>query len=139
MDFKVGIGCFLMSGVISMIDGDDPSLREAQSMGLSVFAGEAEGRLEEVLCDAYSGQLKPLYNYMKDLPGIDGAPVPLLERERVKRTGGATTSFDAGRGCPYQCSFCTIINVQGRKSGGRGRWKITATHQVHRFLSPTTK
>src|SRR5437667_4778947 len=21
-----------------------------------------------------------------------------------------------GRGCPYQCSFCTIINVQGRKS-----------------------
>jgi radical SAM superfamily enzyme YgiQ (UPF0313 family) len=29
------------------------------------------------------------------------------------------TSFDAGRGCPYQCSFCTIINVQGRKSRGR--------------------
>jgi len=23
---------------------------------------------------------------------------------------------DLGRGCPYQCSFCTIINVQGRKS-----------------------
>ncbi len=22
----------------------------------------------------------------------------------------------SGRGCPYQCSFCTIINVQGRKS-----------------------
>jgi radical SAM family protein len=29
------------------------------------------------------------------------------------------TSFDAGRGCPYQCSFCTIINVQGRKSRRR--------------------
>jgi hypothetical protein len=26
------------------------------------------------------------------------------------------SSFDAGRGCPFQCSFCTIINVQGRKS-----------------------
>jgi radical SAM superfamily enzyme YgiQ (UPF0313 family) len=24
--------------------------------------------------------------------------------------------FDAGRGCPFNCSFCTIINVQGRKS-----------------------
>jgi radical SAM superfamily enzyme YgiQ (UPF0313 family) len=34
----------------------------------------------------------------------------------VARTLGVTTSFDAGRGCPYQCSFCTIINVQGRKS-----------------------
>src|SRR5437762_2241230 len=29
---------------------------------------------------------------------------------------GLSASFDAGRGCPYQCSFCTIINVQGRKS-----------------------
>ena len=29
---------------------------------------------------------------------------------------GHYTSFDAGRGCPFQCSFCTIINVQGRKS-----------------------
>ncbi len=27
--------------------------------------------------------------------------------------------FDAGRGCPYQCSFCTIINVQGRISRRR--------------------
>jgi hypothetical protein len=43
----------------------------------------------------------------------------LLERARVKRTGGTVTSFDAGRGCPYQCSFCTIINVQGRKSRRR--------------------
>ncbi len=29
------------------------------------------------------------------------------------------TSFDAGRGCPFLCSFCTIINVQGRKSRRR--------------------
>ena len=38
---------------------------------------------------------------------------------RVNRTASAITSFDAGRGCPYQCSFCTIINVQGRKSRRR--------------------
>jgi hypothetical protein len=102
-----------------MIDGDDPSRREAQAMGVSIFAGEAEGRLDDVLRDAYSGQLKPLYDHMNDLPGIDGAPFPILKRERLKRTGGATTSFDAGRGCPYQCSFCTIINVQGRTSRRR--------------------
>jgi hypothetical protein len=116
---QVGIGGFHMSGVISMIDGDDDALREAQAMGLSVYAGEAEGRLDEVLRDAYAGCLKPLYNYMNDLPGLDGAPFPLLKHDRVKRTAGATTSFDAGRGCPYQCSFCTIINVQGRKSRRR--------------------
>jgi hypothetical protein len=119
MGIQVAIGGFHMSGVISMIGGDDAHLREAQAMGLSVFAGEAEGRLDVVLRDAYAGELKPLYNYMNDLPGIEGAPIPMLKRERVKRTGGTVTSFDAGRGCPYQCSFCTIINVQGRKSRRR--------------------
>jgi hypothetical protein len=60
-----------------------------------------------------------LYNFMDDLPGIENAPVPFLPSDRVARTAGGTTSFDAGRGCPYQCSFCTIINVQGRKSRRR--------------------
>ena len=41
---------------------------------------------------------------------------PFLPKQYVTRTLGLSTSFDAGRGCPYQCSFCTIINVQGRKS-----------------------
>ena len=34
----------------------------------------------------------------------------------MRRTSGSLSSIDLGRGCPYQCSFCTIINVQGRKS-----------------------
>src|SRR5260370_39768 len=42
-----------------------------------------------------------------------------LPKEFVRRTVGTMTSFDAGRGCPFQCSFCTIINVQGRKSRRR--------------------
>ncbi|MGD0025620.1 MAG: radical SAM protein [Xanthobacteraceae bacterium] len=115
----VAIGGFHMSGVISMIGGDDAALREAQAMGLAVFAGEAEEHLDEVLRDAYAGELKPLYNYMNDLPALDGAPAPSLNRERVRKTSGTVTSFDAGRGCPYQCSFCTIINVQGHKSRRR--------------------
>jgi len=69
-----------------------------------VFAGEAEVHLGQVLRDACAGQLKPLYNFMNDLPGIDGAPIPLLKRDRVKRISGTVTSFDAGRAAPYQCS-----------------------------------
>jgi radical SAM superfamily enzyme YgiQ (UPF0313 family) len=137
---QVAIGGFHMSGVISMIGGDDAALREAQAMGLAVFAGEAEGRLDDILRDAYAGQLKPLYNYMNDLPGIEGAPLPVLGRNRVKRTSGAVASFDAGRGCPYQCSFCTIINVQGRKSRRRSVDDIeaivrsNAEQQVYRYF-----
>jgi len=41
-------------------------LDRAKAMGVSLFAGEAEGRLDEVLLDATAGALKPLYNYMDD-------------------------------------------------------------------------
>jgi radical SAM superfamily enzyme YgiQ (UPF0313 family) len=113
---KVCIGGFHVSGTISMLNGVDQNLDRAKAMGISLFAGEAEGRLDQVLQDAAAGALKPLYNYTDDLPSLDGTPIPLMAAERAQRTAGAVTSFDAGRGCPYQCSFCTIINVQGRKS-----------------------
>jgi hypothetical protein len=85
-------------------------------MGIAMFAGEAENRLDTVLRDAAGGRLASLYDFMKDLPSIEGTPVPFLPKRYVARTLGLSASFDAGRGCPYQCSFCTIINVQGRKS-----------------------
>lgn len=112
----VAMGGFHVSGCLSMLDGDAIDLAHARELGISMFAGEAEDRLDTVLRDAAAGKLQPLYNYMKDLPGIGGAPIPFLPREFVQRTAGTNTSFDAGRGCPFQCSFCTIINVQGRKS-----------------------
>jgi hypothetical protein len=113
----VCIGGFHVSGCISMLPEMPDDLKEAQALGISFFCGEAEGgRMEIVLKDAYSGTLKPIYNYMKDLPPVEGEPVPFLPVDRVGKTFGDYTSFDIGRGCPYQCSFCTIINVHGRKS-----------------------
>ena len=113
---QVAIGGFHVSGCLSMLDGHAVDLDACWDMGVSMFAGEAEGRIDMVLRDAAAGQLAPLYNFMKDLPGIAGTPVPFLPKRYVERTLGLSASFDAGRGCPYQCSFCTIINVQGRKS-----------------------
>jgi Radical SAM superfamily len=113
----VCIGGFHVSGCIAMLPELPADIRQAQAMGISLFAGECEnGRLDEVLCDAYRGELKPLYNHMDDLPSLTGEPPPFLPRQHVKRTSGSLSSIDLGRGCPYQCSFCTIINVQGRKS-----------------------
>ena len=113
---QVVMGGFHVSGCLSMLDGHAVDLDACQNMGISMFAGEAEGRLDMVLRDAAAGQLAPLYDFMKDLPSIENAPVPFLPKRYVERTLGLSASFDAGRGCPYQCSFCTIINVQGRKS-----------------------
>jgi radical SAM superfamily enzyme YgiQ (UPF0313 family) len=115
----VCIGGFHVSGCLAMLPEVPDELKEAMDLGISLFAGEAEGRFEDVLRDAWQGKLQPLYNFMDDLPSLQGAPMPVLPATRVKRTSGKLTSFDSGRGCPFQCSFCTIINVQGRKSRRR--------------------
>jgi radical SAM superfamily enzyme YgiQ (UPF0313 family) len=115
---QVAIGGFHVSGTLAMLKERDRDVRRAEEMGISLFAGEAEGRLDRVLNDAANNQLQPLYNYTDDLPDLDGAITPFLPADLVKRAFG-NTSFDAGRGCPFTCSFCTIINVQGRKSRSR--------------------
>ncbi len=69
--------------------------------------------------DALAGRLRPIYDYMDDLPGLQQQVTPFLPIDIVRRYGETIGAFDAGRGCPFQCSFCTIINVQGRKS----RWR----------------
>ncbi len=113
---QVAMGGFHVSGCLAMLDGTAIDLDLARKMGITLFAGEAEGRMDDFLRDAADRKLKPLYNYMDDLPALGDAPIPYLPHEFVRRTAGTNASFDAGRGCPFQCSFCTIINVQGRKS-----------------------
>jgi hypothetical protein len=100
-----------------MLSETQADIKLAQELGISIFAGEAEEGFDEVLEHAAIGELKPLYDHMKNLPAINDVPSPpFLPVDFVNRTVGNVTSFDAGRGCPFQCSFCTIINVQGRKS-----------------------
>src|SRR5207244_12090176 len=115
----VVIGGFHVSGLLAMLPGAKTDLQVALDLGCSLFAGEAEGRIDQVLKDAAVGALKPLYNFMDDLPTLEAVPSPYLPRDTVRRVFDNHASFDAGRGCPFQCSFCTIINVQGRKSRRR--------------------
>ncbi|HEY2621613.1 MAG TPA: radical SAM protein, partial [Acetobacteraceae bacterium] len=115
--WPVMIGGFHISGCLAMLPEMPPEMLDAQALGISFFAGEAEDRrLDDVMRDAWAGTLAPLYNHMDDLPSLEGEPPPILPSQHVRRTSGSLSSIDLGRGCPYQCSFCTIINVQGRKS-----------------------
>ena len=115
----VAIGGFHVSGTLAMLPAITPELQEAIDLGIVLYAGEAEDGLETLLRDAVAGTLQPLYNHMAALPNLAGVPIPRLPPDRVARTAGRMTTFDAGRGCPFQCSFCTIINVQGRISRRR--------------------
>jgi radical SAM superfamily enzyme YgiQ (UPF0313 family) len=112
----VVIGGFHVSGCISMLPDLPADLKEAQELGVTLYAGEAEGRMADLIRDIDAGRAKPVYNYLHDMPNMEAAAIPVLPKEVVGLIVGHHACFDAGRGCPFQCSFCTIINVQGRKS-----------------------
>ncbi len=112
---QVAIGGFHVSGCMAMLPEMPEEMKALQSLGVTIFAGEAEGRMEGLLRDALAGSMQPVYNYLGNLPDLQGQPTPSLPRD-ISRRYMFFGPFDCGRGCPFQCSFCTIINVQGRKS-----------------------
>lgn len=122
----VVIGGFHASGCLAMLPEMPPDLIEARDLGIILFAGEGEGRMAALLRDIDAGAAKPVYNYLADLPDMAASTLPILPRWAITRVAGHYTSFDAGRGCPFQCSFCTIINVQGRKSRFRSADDVEA-------------
>ncbi|MDQ2954147.1 MAG: radical SAM protein, partial [Pseudomonadota bacterium] len=139
-DLPVVMGGFHVSGCISMLPELPPELKEALALGVTLYAGECEGRMADLLRDLDGGCPKPIYNYLKDMPDMTAAAFPVLPRKVVTRVAGHYASFDAGRGCPFQCSFCTIINVQGRKSRYRtaddveGIVRANAKQDITRFF-----
>jgi hypothetical protein len=113
----VCVGGFHVTGCVAMLPSLPSELAGALAMGVSLFAGEAEhGRLDQALLDAYAGSRGKLYDCRSPRPELAGQPFPVLPADEITRTQSAFACFDLGRGCPFRCSFCTIVNVQGRES-----------------------
>ena len=113
------IGGFHTSGTINMLSDQEPDIQELYREGICIVSGEVEGKWEGILADYLHGRLKPLYSFAQDLQNlvdIEDAPLPQTSPKTMGHF--AYPSFataDTSRGCPFACTFCTIINVQGRK------------------------
>lgn len=109
----VAIGGFHVSGSLALL-GLTPELQQLREQGISLFAGEAEGRLEEFLSDALNGKLKSVY-WMGELPDLTQEwAAPLVDESVARRfVLPYAGTMDTSRGCVFKCSFCTIIHVQG--------------------------
>jgi radical SAM superfamily enzyme YgiQ (UPF0313 family) len=96
----------------------------------SVFLGEVEGRFGKVLDDFKQGQLKKVYDYMKDLPDINivgTARRDILKRDLYNYRG--VQMFDlvhASRGCKFNCFPCSVAFLGGRKFRPRPIEKVVA-------------
>ncbi|QFT30961.1 Radical SAM superfamily protein [Labrenzia sp. THAF82] len=134
----VAIGGFHITGSIAMLPDMPEDMRQASELGITFFLGEAEGgRFDQILKDAHQGTLKPVYDHLKDLPSLPGMPVPVVEREQIEKSTLGYGSFDLGRGCPFECSFCCIINVQGRGSRFRSTGDLETIIRDHARIGVT--
>ena len=78
----VVMGGFHVSGCISMLPELPPDIQEALALGVTLYAGEAEGRMADLLRDIDAGTAKPIYNYLNDLPGLAAATYPICRAKR---------------------------------------------------------
>lgn len=110
------IGGFHVSGHLAMLSDIPTDIQNLIDEGVTIVKGEVEESWQSVLEDAVRGNLLPLYDFSEQKPDLSSAPVPILQRKLLKRFVSSNYgTIDCGRGCPFNCSFCTIINVQGRK------------------------
>lgn len=125
---SVIIGGFHTSGTINMLSEQEPDIQELFRESICVVSGEVEGKWEMILADFLNGGLKPLYSFAQDLQSlvnIDVAPLPKTSPKTMRHFAHrAFGTADTSRGCPFACTFCTIINVQGRKMRERSPQSI---------------
>ena len=113
---QVLIGGFHVSGMLALSPTITPEIQELIDLGVTVVKGEVEETWGDILRDACEDQLKPVYDFLGCKPDLYSQPIPVIDRKNLKRF--ITTNFgtiDTSRGCPFNCSFCSIINVQGRE------------------------
>jgi len=113
---QVLIGGFHVSGVLALAPDIPRDIQELIDIGVSVVKGEVEDTWGDLLQDASQDRLKPVYDFLDSKPDLYAKPIPMIHRRYLKKF--VTSNFgtiDCSRGCPFNCSFCSIINVQGRR------------------------
>lgn len=123
----VMIGGFHVSGAIAMSpNGIPPECQALIDAGVTLVKGEVEECWADLLRDALHDQLRPYYD-IHARPDLSKAAIPMVEPRVLKKFAYPRMgTIDAGRGCPFNCSFCTIINVQGRSMRCRDAEAIKA-------------
>ena len=77
-----------------------------------VVIGEAESLIATLALDLEQGQAKPVYQ-SEERPEMTSSPLPDLSLIKMRRYSTMTVQYS--RGCPFNCEFCDIIEIYGRR------------------------
>ena len=77
-----------------------------------VLVGEVEEAFAGI-CKALEDGTSQAFYKIKDKPDMTGGPIPRFDLLRLNKYTSMPVQFS--RGCPFQCEFCDIITIYGRK------------------------
>ena len=82
----------------------------------AVIIGEAEGLWEKLIEDFKKGGKQALDKFYKSSQRPDPVKIPIPRRELIKDKGYLLSRFlQLTRGCPFDCSFCSVSKFFGKK------------------------
>lgn len=99
---------------------------EALEHADAVVIGEGEEAWPMVVADVVRGKMGSMYRSRKVM-NLGEIPAPrhdLYPKPALKSYTPLAIGIETGRGCPYNCEFCSIGNVMGRKHRDRGVRKV---------------
>jgi radical SAM superfamily enzyme YgiQ (UPF0313 family) len=101
-------------GKRTMIGGPYASSRPDTLLTLAdhVVVGEPDEMFDRIAADLQRGSAQRLY-VIHDKPDVSKTPVPRFDLLKIKKYASMAVQFS--RGCPFQCEFCDIITIYGRK------------------------
>jgi radical SAM superfamily enzyme YgiQ (UPF0313 family) len=112
-------------GVRTFIGGpwasSEPDLLQAEAD--HVMVGEAEEAFPDIAMALEDGTAQSMYRVI-DKPDLSGSPIPRFDLLRMEKYGSMPVQFS--RGCPFQCDFCDIITIYGRKVRGKSSAQLIA-------------
>jgi len=114
------------AGLKTVVGGPAPTTAGDEEFANAdiVFKGEAEGRIDDLLNALESGEKCVLEPVPGSFPDITQAPVPRYDLIDVSRY--SSVSLQYSRGCPFNCEFCYIIEIFGRKPRVKNRDQVLA-------------
>jgi len=102
-----------------VIGGPHPMTCDTSSLqgrGVSFALAEAELIWHQILNDALSGDLQPVYGadrrWAEQLSNVVINPPNMTE---LARYTAPMLGIYPVRGCPYQCNYCSVIKISGRQ------------------------
>lgn len=104
---------FRARGIKVVLGGIHASMlpQEAIQHSNSVVIGEAEETWPQLIRDFTEHRLQKLYQ-SSNFPNLENSPTPRWDLLKSKLY--STHHMQVGRGCPYNCDFCSVTAFNGR-------------------------